>query len=51
MNLGLGSLKNANLKIREKSGDVEFNYIHRSPIDSDFKFWNEIKNYIHSSKD
>ena len=51
INLGLGSLKNANLKIREKSGDVEFNYIHRSPIDSDFKFWNKIKNYIHSSKD
>ena len=50
INLGLGSLKNANLKIREKSGEVEFNYIHRSPIDSDFKFWDKIKNHIHSSK-
>ncbi|WP_304265279.1 RHS repeat domain-containing protein [Phocaeicola plebeius] len=50
INLGLGSLKNANLKIREKSGEVEFNYIHRSPIDSDFKFWDKIKNHIQSSK-
>mgnify|MGYP000269186287 FL=1 len=50
INLGLGSLKNANLKIREKSGKVEFNYIHRSPIDSDFKFWDKIKNHIQSSK-
>lgn len=50
INLGFGSLKNADVKIREESGDVGIKYIHRSPIDSDPKFWEKIKNQIHSNK-
>ncbi len=51
INLGKGSLMNADVKIREKSRDVEILYIHRSPIDSDSKFWEKIKNHLPSNND
>ena len=41
INLGYGSLKNADIKIREKSSK-EFNCIHRSPL-NDSNFWKLIK--------
>ena len=46
INLGLGSLKNSDVKIREKSENVETKYIHRSPIDVDSKFWEKIKSNL-----
>ena len=51
INLGKGSLMNADVKIREKSRDVGVRYIHRSPIDSDSKFWEKIKNHLPSNND
>ena len=51
INLGKGSLMNADIKIREKSRDVGILYIHRSPIDSDSKFWEKIKNHLPSNND
>ena len=50
INLGKGSLMNADVKIREKS-DAGILYIHRSPIDSDSKFWEKIKNHLPSNND
>ena len=50
INLGNGSLNNADVIIREKSGDVGIKYIHRFPIDSDPKFWEKIKNQIYNDK-
>jgi RHS repeat-associated protein len=50
INLGYGSLKNSDVKIREKSGDVGILYIHRFPIDSDSKFWEKIQSHLPSNQ-
>jgi RHS repeat-associated protein len=42
-NSGYGKIKNANLKIREKS-KKDISYRHRDPIDSGSDFWNNLKN-------
>ena len=42
---GTEDLKNADLKIREKS-DLDFREIHRTPIDKGRSFWNTLKKYI-----
>ena len=42
---GTEDLKNADLKIREKS-DLDFGEIHRTPIDKGRSFWNTLKKYI-----
>lgn len=44
-NLGLGEIKNSDLKIREES-KYEKSYIHKGPISSGEKFWEELQKKI-----
>lgn len=48
LNLGKGHLKNADVIIRERS-DEDFQYIHRSPINSS-SFWDTIKESMFPNK-
>ncbi|MGC3978937.1 MAG: hypothetical protein QM751_12370 [Paludibacteraceae bacterium] len=44
-NLGKGEIENSDVQIRVKS-DEKTEYIHRSPIDSGQKFWDELLKII-----
>ena len=49
LNIGKGEIKNADVKIREKS-DRETLYIHAGPISSGDTFWKELQKKIDALK-
>ena len=46
LNIGKGEIKNSDIKIRLKS-DYDTKYIHKGPISSGEKFWDNLKKIIH----
>ena len=50
INLGLGELKDANITIREKCEDQGLKFIHRSPINLGYYFWEKIKRTLSKEK-
>ena len=49
LNLGLGQLENADVVIREPSGQKELKYKHRNPIDQGNYFWKTLESKINNS--
>ena len=46
LKIGKGEIKNSDIKIRLKS-DYDTKYIHKGPISSGEKFWDNLKKIIH----
>lgn len=49
LSLGRGEIKNADVKIREKS-DQGILYIHAGPISSGMTFWEKLQKIVESNK-